>query len=319
MLGVAGLLAGCGTDGWTDRDPGAAAVLAEEMARVVVADPGASARHHVTATPAVSAEFLSVGGEGGVSVDRAGTVYMANFHTSVWTVTAGGEVGLLSDAFDAASGNTVLPNGSLLQADFGTHEVYEVAADGRRTPVVTEGLDGPVGVAVGGDGSIYVANCLGGYVARVAPGRKRAETFVGDGRFGCPNGLTIDADGNLYLADLETSVVFRITPDGELSEHADLGGPGNGHLAFARGGLYVTQLMAHRVVRLGPDGRQEVVAGTGAKGFTNGPEGVSTVSHPNGIAAAPDGGSLWFNTHAGVMAGGNRGRILLRRLRLPGG
>ncbi len=132
-----------------------------------------------------------------------------------------------------------------------------------------------------------------------------------------PTAFISDEDANLYLADLNTPILFKITPNGEVSEYADLGGAGNGHLAMANGFIYATQLRSHRIVRLSADGRQLVVAGTGERGFANGPEGRSTISFPNGIALGRSGDILYFNTHRGVMQAGNRGSMVMRYILLP--
>ena len=272
---------------------------------------------HVTGTMPLSAELVSLGGEGGVAVDQSGTIYVSNFNSSVWTVSPEGHVALLTDRLHTASGNTVLPNGDLLQSDFREHKVVTINRVGELSDFSSEGLNGPVGLARVPSGAVFVANCLGKYVARIDPGGGPAQVFADDERFGCPNGIISDEDGNLYLADLNSPILFKITPNGEVSEHADLGGAGNGHLAMANGFIYVTQLRSHRIVRLSADGRQLVVAGTGERGFANGPEGRSTISFPNGIAVGRSGDILYFNTHRGVMQAGNRGSMVMRYMLLP--
>ncbi|MCZ6916532.1 MAG: SMP-30/gluconolactonase/LRE family protein [Gemmatimonadetes bacterium] len=282
-------------------------------------EQSADATLHVAGTMELSNELISLGGEGGVAVDESGTIYVSNFHSSVWSVTPAGVVTLVSDDFQTASGNTVLPGGVLMQSDFRGNRVVTIDAGGELHDFSTEGLHGPVGVVRAPSGIVYVANCLGKYIASIAQGGGPARVFVEDDRFGCPNGITSDAEGNLYVADLENPIVFKITPDGSMTEHADLGGPGNGHLAFVGDALYVTQLRAHQIVRLDADGSHRVVTGTGDRGFVNGPEGTATVSFPNGIAADPSGTVLYFNTHMGVMQGGNRGSMIMRRLLVPTG
>ncbi len=274
---------------------------------------------HVTGTVQLSAELVSLGGEGGVAVGQDGTIYVSNFNTSVWTVSPEGDVSLLTDQLTAASGNTVLPNGDLLQSDFREDKVVTINGMGELRDFSSEGLDGPVGLVRGPDGAIFVANCRGKYVARIDPGGGPAEVFAEDGRFGCPNGIISDEEGNLYLADLSSPVLFKITSSGEVSEHADLGGAGNGHLARANGAIYVTQLRSHRIVRLAEGGSQRVVAGTGERGFANGLEGSSSLSFPNGIALSPSGDVLYFNSHRGVMQAGNRGSMIMRLLYVPTG
>ena len=312
VLAVAVPLAAC--TGGSDSD-----AAASEFGDPDFSVQSADSAVHVTATVRLTGELISLGGEGGVSVDGNGTIYVSNFNTSVWSVSPTGEVALLNDEFTAASGNTVLSNGDLLQADFRENKVVKIGGDGEVREFSADGLNGPVGLARGPTGAVYVANCLGKYVARIDPGGGPAQRFAADERFGCPNGIVSDGAGNLFLADLNTPVLFKITPEGVVSEHADLGGPGNGHVAMVGETMYVTQLRIHQVVRLNSDGSQQVVAGTGERGFANGPEGTSTVSFPNGVAVDPAGTMLYFNTHRGIMQGGNRGSMIIRVLYLPTG
>ncbi len=273
---------------------------------------------YVTGTFPATAELIALGGEGGVSVAPNGSIYVSNFNSSVWVLSPDGEVTVLTDEFRTASGNYVLPNGLLLQADFRENKLIAIDSDGKLQEFSAEGLQGPVGITQAGDGSIYVANCLGKYVSRIREGGGPAEIFARDDRFSCPNGILAIGD-TIYVADLQNSVLFKITPGGDVLEHADLGGPGNGHLTVVGSDLYITQLRAHKIVRLSANGEQRVVAGTGEHGFEDGPEGVSTIRYPNGIAASPDGTILYFNTYRGVMRGGNRGSMIMRMMYRPTG
>jgi sugar lactone lactonase YvrE len=64
------------------------------------------------------------------------------------------------------------------------------------TQVLATGLREPMGVAVGGDGTIYVAECHGGRVVKISGGK--AETVVEGLRQ--PQGLLILGD-KLYIVD----------------------------------------------------------------------------------------------------------------------
>ena len=70
---------------------------------------------HRVETVSLSAELESLGGIGGVSVDTEGNIILANFNKYVWRISPEGDVQVLADHFTAASGNTVLRNGDILQ------------------------------------------------------------------------------------------------------------------------------------------------------------------------------------------------------------
>ncbi len=273
-------------------------------------------RHRVETVP-LSAELESLGGIGGLSVEANGDVVMANFDRYVWRISPSGEVSVVADDFAAASGNTVLRDGDILQADFERQAVVRISGtDGTMTPFSSAGLDGPVGLEEGPDGSIYVANFTGGYIARIPAGGGPAEAFARHDEMNNPNSIVRHDSGDFYVADLRNPTLFRISAGGEVSELVTVPGQANGHLTIADGALYVTQLMDHRVLRVEMDGTFAAAAGTGERGFADSGESPATVSYPNGIAADPSGSLLYFNNHRGVMRGGERGDILLRRLHI---
>ncbi len=272
---------------------------------------------HRVETVSLSAELESLGGIGGVSVDPEGSVILANFNKYVWRISAEGDVQILADDFTAASGNTVLRSGGILQADFEKQSIRRVdAAEGAGDVFSDSGLDGPVGLEEGAAGEIYVANFSGGYIARVPAMGGPAEMFARHDRMTNPNSIVRASSGDFYVADLRTPILFKISAPGEVTEFVTLPGQANGHLTIADGALYVTQMVDHRVLRVEFDGSFRAAAGTGSRGFGDSADGVATVSYPNGIAADPGGSFLYFNNHRGVMRGGEPGVILLRRLHL---
>jgi len=270
---------------------------------------------HRVETVSLSTALESLGGIGGVSVDPEGDVIMANFNRYVWRISPDGNVEVLADDFDQSSGNVVLRNGDILQSDFGEQSIRRIGADREGVDIFSEqGLEGPVGLVEGPDGEVYVANFEGGYIARVPATGGAATVFARHDRMTAPNSIVRSASGDFYVADLRSPILFKISATGDVTELVTLPGEANGHLSIADGALYVTQLVDHRVLRVEFDGSFQVAAGTGTRGFDDSDVGAATVSYPNGIAAAPGGRLLYFNNHRGVMRGGERGDILLRRL-----
>ena len=302
-----------------------------EMARVSATKPSEDARildaadtmsdgspipPHITETIDTGLEMHSFGAIGGVAVDRAGNIYSTNFHPHVWRISPQGELTLLSDEFRQASGNFAMANGDLLQADFNENVIYRLRPDGERILFSGEGLDGPVGIVQRSGGDFIVANYRGQYLASVPADGGAAEVVLRDERLTGPNGVTIDAVGNIYIADLNSPIVFKWSPDGALIELAELPGKGNAHNVIANGALYVNKIWDHVVYRVELDsGAYGIVSGNGRPGFEDGPTGTATIEEPNGIAVAPDGRTIYFNTHRGLMFE-KPGAVILRRLRL---
>ncbi len=103
-------------------------------------------------------------------------------------------------------------------------------------------LDSPLGVAVDGDGRIYVGS----------NGRDRVEIYdavgrsvgvLGEGKIKMPNDLAIDRDGRLYVADSETRTIWVFEADG--TPAGAIGSPGEGDGQF---GFPVAVTVAYRDV-----------------------------------------------------------------------
>ena len=278
---------------------------------------GSARLPHVTGTLVTSIEISSSGGVGGTTIAQDGTIYTANFNSSIWRTEPDGTTQLLTNEFVQASGNLALADGTLLQSDYNTNNIYLVQPDGQRRVFCGAGLDGPVGITQRSTGEYVVANHRGKFLAVVPQSGGDAELLIEDARMDQPNGVIVDAADNIYVADLGTGDVFRLSVDNELSVVASLPGQGNAHSAIANGALYVNKIWDHVIYRVELEsGAYGIVTGNGYAGYEDGPTGTATIEEPNGIAAAPDGRSILFNTHRGTMGKDFPGKIILRELKL---
>jgi sugar lactone lactonase YvrE len=139
------------------------------------------------------------------------------------------------------------------------------------------------------DGLWWVSDFYRGIVVTVTPdGAEQVVLEVPEQ----PSGLGWMPDGSLLVASRKDFRVLRRSPDGEVSEHADLSGMAAGHLndmvVDAQGRAYVGNfgfdLMAGAdpsatdLIRVDPDGTASVAA--------------SGLWFPNGTVITPDGGTL---------------------------
>lgn len=254
---------------------------------------------HVGTLP-LSEELDARGNLGGVAVDKLGFLYVANFRDAVWRISPEGEVETLSRSLYGASGNAVDSRGDLYQASFLGNTITKISRTGEVKPFATEGLDGPVGIAIDPeDDSLYVCNCRGNTISRVTPAGE-VEPFADSERFACPNGIAFGPEGDLYVTNFNHHDVLRIDDAGEVSLFATVpGGAGNAHLVFSKGFFYVTKIIANRVVKVSPAGEVYPLAGTGQPGHDDGPAPEATFHRPNGIAVSPRGDVLYVNTLVG--------------------
>ncbi|MBI3645084.1 MAG: hypothetical protein HY233_03865, partial [Acidobacteriales bacterium] len=177
------------------------------------------------------------------------------------------------------------------------------------------------GVAVGPDGSLYIADTIHNRIRRVGL-NGIITTVAGNGTYGFsgdggpataaaladPSGVAVALDGSLYIADRSNGRIRRVGTDGMITTVAG-GGIYNGSVrdgglataawlyfpsgvALGRdGSLYIADTNNNRIRRVGTDGMISTVAGNGPGGFSGdgGPATATTLAYPYGVAVALDG------------------------------
>ncbi len=178
-------------------------------------------------------------------------------------------------------------------------------------------FNGPEGVAVDGEGNLYVTDSKNhtirkltpaGIVSTLAgkPGMGGSADGVGsDARFEEPSNVTVDRAGNLYVADSGNNTIRKITAAGVVSTIA--GKPGTSGSAdgtgsearFNRpcgltvdntGNLYVADTGNSTIRQITPAGSVTTMAGTTYnQGKTDGTGSAASFNLPEGITVDPTG------------------------------
>lgn len=197
----------------------------------------------------------------GVAVDTAGNVYIADtgndrvrkvINTSapafLMTTLAGtGEYGLTGDGAVATAAKMRVPSavavdalGNVYVADTNNDRIRKVtAATGLITTVAGNGYgfggDGgpatmaqlaePAGIAVRGNGDLYIADTANNRIRKVTVATGTITTVAGSGTFGfggdggtataaelySPQGVAVDSAGNIYIADTGNDRIRKVT------------------------------------------------------------------------------------------------------------
>ena len=148
---------------------------------------------------------------GGVTADMVGDLYVADFGDTVWKITMEGERRIFATGLYGSSGNAIDAQGNLLQANFYGDSITKIDRKGEAQPFAS-GLSGPVGVTVDRKtGEVYVANCRGNSVARIAADGT-VTPFAKSDLFKCPNGIAFDGAGNLYTVNFRDNRMLKIDP-----------------------------------------------------------------------------------------------------------
>ncbi|AKT39533.1 RHS repeat-associated core domain-containing protein [Chondromyces crocatus] len=199
----------------------------------------------------------------------------------------GGTTGALGDGgpaisapLDTVSGVAVGPDGSVYLSSTGQARIRRVDPEGVIWAVAGTGVSGgagdggpalqaqvqaPRGLALGADGSLYVAE-QGGHRVRKIAVDGTITTVAGDGTAG------FSGDGGpATQAQLRNPFSVAVTDDGT---------------------LFIADTQNHRIRRVGLDGTITTVAGTGTAGFwgDGGPATAARLGSPRGVVVARDGG-----------------------------
>ena len=308
--------------------------------------------------PAVQAQLSS---PFGVAVDGAGNLYIGDSGNSrirrvdatgtITTVAGTGEEGYSGDGGPAVQARLGTPqgvavdgDGNLYIAEFGNSRIRRVNGTGTITTVAGTGEHGysgdggsavqaqlyrPRGVAVDGDGNLYIADTVNNRIRRVDTAGKITTVagtgergFTGDGgpaisaRLRSPHRVAVDGGGNLYFVDADNNRLRRVDPSGTITTVAGSGEPGflgegysgdggpavqarlrepHGVAVDSDGNLYIADSGNHAIRRVDASGIITTIAGIGVRGFSGdgGPAVQAQLYRPRGIVV--DGnGNLYF-------------------------
>ena len=230
--------------------------------------------------------------------------------------------------------------GNLYIADSGRHQVFEATLAGTLVvvaglgtqgfggdggPAKTAQLNRPEGIAIGADGTVYIADTGNARVRVVSGGT--ISTLAGTGlhisggdggspaaaSFRAPAALALDGKGGLLLCDPEDHRVRRIDlqpsglvstiagtgrqgfgGDGAAADTAELDSP-EGVTVASDGRIFIADTHNDRVRVISSGGIITTFAGSGARGGAGdgSPAASAQLTDPRGLALAADG-TLWI-------------------------
>jgi uncharacterized protein (TIGR03437 family) len=173
-----------------------------------------------------SATSAQLNAPSSVSVDSAGTVYIADTgNHRVRKITLDGRIqaatnqGLLTPVYaipDASASNIYI-------ADADAGKILKAGANGVPATLAT-GLKSPRGLALDAAGNLYFTESGGASVRRLSP--DGTLTQIAPGAWSIPRGVAVDPQGNLLVADTGLQQILRVDALGNVKPIAGTGAPG---------------------------------------------------------------------------------------------
>lgn len=269
----------------------------------------------------------------GIAAAQDGTIYVSDGETGrVWQIAPEGAVKAVAENLSAPSALAVDAQGTLVVADAGSHTIKRIEPANGQVKIIagTENKAGfadgsgasalfnaPVGLAIGPDGTIFVADTYNdriraidreGHVRTLAGGDEagyRDAPTGAEARFDTPCGIALDTNGSLVVADTGNHRLRRVHVDGAVTTITGTGtqGVADGTLEEASfheptgvtvdtdGTIYVTDAggAAVRACRLGIWRQVSTLAGYANAGLADGTLDRARLSRPAGVTVAPDG------------------------------
>ena len=278
--------------------------------------------------PGIAVEYNS---PYGVGRDAAGNTYVADMQNrrirkintdGLVTTLAGNELsGTL--LFNQVSGVVADAQGNVYASDQSTNVIYLISPAGAVSVFAGDGRGGwrdgigafaefsdPAGIAIDGQGNIYVADQGNERIRKITTPGAVVTTLAGNGvpafrdgvgaaaEFYFPFGVAVDVQGNVYVADANNNRIRRITPDGTVTTLAGDGnaafkdGPGavaefsypNGVAVDPSGNVYVADSRNNRVRKISSAGVVTTLAGDGTAAFKDGSGLAAEFAFPTGFA-----------------------------------
>ena len=269
----------------------------------------------------------------GAAVAADGTAYVTDGEKNQLSqIAPDGTTKVVAGNLNTPSAVALASDGALIVADTGSHTIKRVEVQSGRIAIIagvdgragfadgngaTALFDGPIGVAVGADGTIFVADTYNdriraidtqGTVRTLAGGNQPGFADALDGaqaRFHTPCGIAVAPDGALVVADTGNHRLRRVELNGTVTTIAGTGEAGNsdGLLSTASfdkptgvavdvdGTIYVADagVSALRACTFKFIPQVITLAGGTIGGLKDGTPSEARLSVSSGVAIAPDG------------------------------
>ena len=231
---------------------------------------------------------------GGIAIGDDGSLYIADFLTTIYKLDPEGERTVFATDMAVPSGIAIDSQGRVIQSEFKADRVLRFSPSGDEVEVLATSIPGPVGIVIDADDRIYVTSCHSASIHVIEPDGSQRQ-LVQSPLLRCPNGITRDEGGDLYVCNYNDGMVLRIDDAGTVTPLVSIPGANNGHITYRHGALWVAGMTANQIFRVALDGSLALIGGTGSPGGTDGPALEALLFRPNAMAFDRSGETLHWN------------------------
>jgi sugar lactone lactonase YvrE len=267
---------------------------------------------------------------GGIAVDNFGTVFVADVQANtIRQVTPVGAVTTIAGslpATGAVDGDgsaarftnpqnvTVDGSGTIYVADAGNNLIRRITPAGVTTTLagkagvagtadgtlISATFDSPSGIALGLDGTVYVADSGSHLIRKISPNGTVVTLAGADWPtpahgFGysipgsVPVAITVDGSGNVYVADQGMNMIRKISRDGNAGVLTSATTP-MGVAVDTAGNLYVSDSGNQTIRKITISGQDSVLAGApGSSGAADGDGAAARFNNPGALSVDGSG------------------------------
>ncbi len=234
-------------------------------------------------------------GDDGISIGEDGSLYVSHLASAagrtIYRVAPDGTSTAFASNLTAPMGHVFNTDNSLIVAFNGPTLISAIAPDGTVSTYINDNRFQGGSFTIDNEGNLYHTVFKTNKIFKITPDKEVTEIASG-GPLRVTFGIAIDDDDNLYAANFSDGRINKVTPAGDVSTIATL--PTSiGYIIYANGRLYATGFADNKIYTIELDGTVSVLIGTGVFGNDDGVGATVSFAAPNGIAASPDGKTLY--------------------------
>lgn len=236
----------------------------------------------------------------GLALDEFGNIFASNYNNDiVYKIDTDHNISTFISNQDGAAGITFDGQGFIYLARYESRDIVKISADGSSIEPYASGVAAPIGIAFDSDGNLFTNNNVNNSITKIdINGNKSVQSISINNN----SSVAVDENNNKYVTDYNSGRIIKIdatTNQESVFTNLPISG-GVGYIIYSNGNFYATAVTDQLIFKIDTNGQHEIIAGIQSKvGVKDGNGNVATFNRPIGIAASPDGKTLYVGQNGG--------------------